>query len=263
MITYEKIEIAYLKIFKIIILIILTIALIASVAMAVKGFLNYLESPRSPPPPQTTNESTINIEDFIEQLAPKKEEIKQPLENKIIQKQFKDSPLDIMVDTHVLKLWDYFDGYQNACNASIKVDKDTFFNGFPKGVMKDWFRIWGEDFAESQDKFIMSVLSHKTVINYCIKEAGKGGIFYRSLDWHKDQYKQQTIKTKLFEDAENKRINQSNLEEEQRIIESHQEAHESLIMSLTAFGIFMGLALLLIFSKIESNLRNPSVNRIP
>ena len=61
------------KIFKIIILLILTIALIVSILMTAKGAINYIESPRNPPTPKSSEQPNVTINDYIRQLENEKE----------------------------------------------------------------------------------------------------------------------------------------------------------------------------------------------
>lgn len=260
MTNFEKIELLYLKIFKIVVLVVLTLALVISLVMAVKGAIDYSATPRTPPPAESAPKPNVNIDDFIKQLEPEKEEPPPATKPKAEEPPRKNSVLDDMVDNHVLKLWTYFDGYQQSCNAPTKVDKETFLNGFPKGIMRGWFQSLGQEFAESQDRFVKSLLGNQKVIQYCREKSGKGQIFFRSLDWHKNQYEKQIRDGKLFERNEAKRIQDFEIAEENRVSAEKEKAIISLITALSAFGIFMCLALLLIFSKIETNLRGFSAH---
>jgi hypothetical protein len=171
----------------------------------------------------------------------------------------KDTRLDDMVDKYVGNLWTYFDGYQKSCSVPKQVTQDEFIKGFPKNIIKGWFQTWGENFAQSQDKFEKAVLSNPKVINYCKEKEGKGAVFFRSLDWHKDQYAKQVREGEKFEKEEAARVAQFEREENARVAMKKAEAFASLMIALSSFGTFMMLALLLIFSKIESNLRGVKI----
>ena len=58
-----------------------------------------------------------------------------------------------------------------------------------------------------------------------------------------------------FEQDEQDRVNQEEREENSRVALSKEAAKFSLLVAAGAFGLFMALALYLIISAIESNLR--------
>lgn len=255
----NKFEELYLKIFKVVILVVLTLTLIISVVMLLKGASEYFASPSTPPAAKTAAPPNVNIENFINSLDPKKpEEPQQPIQKEATPP-VKDTRLDDMVDKYVGNLWIYFDGYQKSCIVPKPLTQDEFMNGFPKNVLKEWFSIWGENFAKSQDNFEKTLLSHPKVISYCKEKEGKGGIFFRSLDWHKNQYAQQIKDGEIFAREEAARVAKFEREENARVAMKKAEAFQSLIIAFSSFGTFMMLALLLIFSKIESNLRGVKI----
>ena len=256
----NKFEELYLKIFKVVILVVLTLTLIISVVMLIKGASEYFASPSAAPPAKTAPPPNVNIENFINSLDPKKpdEPQQQPAQQEA-KPPVKDTRLDDMVDKYVGNLWIYFDGYQKSCVVPKSLTEEEFLKGFPKNVLKEWFSIWGENFAQSQDKFEKTLLSHPKVINYCKEKEGKGGVFFRSLDWHKGQYAQQIKDGEIFAKEEAARVAKFDREENARVAMKKAEAFQSLIIAFSSFGTFMMLALLLIFSKIESNLRGVKI----
>lgn len=257
----DKFEELYLKIFKVVILVVLTITLVVSVIMLLKGTSEYFATPSSAPAAKTAPPPNVNIDNFINSLDPKKPE--EPPQQQPVQQEekppVKDTRLDDMVDKYVGNLWTYFDGYQKSCAVPKPVSQEEFTKGFPKHVIKGWFQTWGENFAQSQDKFEKAVLSNQKVIKYCKDKEGKGGVFFRSLDWHKDQYAKQIREGEIFEKQEAARVAQFEREEYARVTMKKAEAFASLTVAMSSFGTFMMLALLLIFSKIESNLRGVKI----
>ncbi|QWD09579.1 hypothetical protein G6713_02190 [Polynucleobacter paneuropaeus] len=255
----NKFEELYLKIFKVVILVVLTLTLVVSVIMLLKGTGEYFATPSSAPAAKSAPPPNVNIDNFINSLDPKKpEEPQQPVQQEE-KPPVKDTRLDDMVDKYVGNLWTYFDGYQKSCSVPKQVTQDEFIKGFPKNIIKGWFQTWGENFAQSQDKFEKAVLSNPKVINYCKEKEGKGAVFFRSLDWHKDQYAKQAREGEAFEKQEAARVAQFEREENARVAMKKAEAFASLVIAMSSFGTFMMLALLLIFSKIESNLRGVKI----
>jgi len=256
----NKFEELYLKIFKVVILVVLTLTLVISVVMLLKGAGEYFATPSSAPAAKTAPPPNVSIDNFINSLDPKKPE--EPQQKPVQEEEkppVKDTRLDDMVEKYVGNIWIYVDAYQKACVVPKEATKEEFMKGFPKHIMKEWFRIWGENFAQSQDKFEKAVLSNQKVINYCKEKEGKAGILFRSLDWHKDQYAKQVREGEKFEKEEAARVAQFEREENARVAMKKAEAFASLMIALSSFGTFMMLALLLIFSKIESNLRGVKI----
>lgn len=263
----DKIEVAYLKIFKIIVIIILTVALFISLYTLIKGTGEMFATPKDPSPPKTAPAPSISIDKFIEQIEPKKEAPQTPLEQnqeQPIKKEVKTNPdkqLDDMTTAYVNKLFTYLEGFQKSCGVKDPVDKTSFDKNFPKHIVKQWFKDFGVTFADSQDAFEKGVLSNQKVIKICKDAEGKGGIFYKSLDWHKDVWIAQLNEGRKFESKEEARYEREKAQEIARADMKRAQAMATLYMSLVSFGVFISLALLLIFSKIETNLRDTRVVR--
>jgi hypothetical protein len=258
--TLNKVEDLYLKIFKIVILVVLSITLVVSVVMVLKGTSEYFATPSAADPAKSAPTPSVSVDAFIKELdkkdAPPEKEPTAPVEQK---PPVQDTRLDDMVDKYVLNLWTYLDAYQKACKVANPPEKETFLKNFRKDIMKSWFEEYGENFAKSQDTFEKSLLSNQRIIQICIEKEGKAGIFFRSLDWHKNQWAKQVKEGQLFEQKEAQRVAKFEAQEAMRVAEKKAQAFQSLITAISAFVMFMSLALLLIFSKIETNLRGVKI----
>lgn len=264
----QRVEETFLNIFKIALIVILSVALIITVGYALKGVSEFMATPKQAEKAKEPEKLKIDLEDFLNYINPKEPEKKQelpaPTENdqpnsekpKIESK----SELDVLVDTYVLKLFTYLDPYQKACKVPIQVDQDSFMKSFPKNIIKGWFNAWGKDFADSQDNFMKMVLADPRVIELCRKNEGKGQIFTRSLDWHRDIFKNYILEKNKFINEEKLRISNFERQEEMRVSIEHAKAISTFTFAGGSFVIFMSLTLLLIFAKIESNLRGFNVN---
>jgi hypothetical protein len=259
----NKIEELYLKIFKIVILAVLSLTLFVSVVMILKSASEYFATPVVPEPAKVAPQPSVGIDQFLKELD--KKEVPVPNEPKaeptetVKPEVKKDTSLDDMVEKYVGNIWLYTDSYQKACQSPIQSTKDEFMKGFPKRIIREWFNVYGKTFAESQDNFEKMLLSNQRVIQICKEKQGKAGILFRSLDWHRDQWVKQLNEGEAFEKKEAIRVAAFERAEERRVALKKEDAYVSLVTAAIAFGIFMSLALLLIFSKIESNLRNIKV----
>ncbi|MGD0280617.1 MAG: hypothetical protein ABSC11_15120 [Smithella sp.] len=251
----NKFEEVYLTIFKFVIIVVLTIALIVSGVMLIKGLSDMNVKPTIPSPARKAPKPNVNIDKFLNEFDPKEQTAPAPpiQENKT--QIPKDTSLDIMVDKYLANLWLYVNGYQKQCSLANPVNKDDFMNTFPKYVFKNMFSTYGEEFAESQDKFEKAVLSNKRIIQICIDKQGQTQVIAASLGWHEKEYSKQLQEGKKFDEQELERVKSEEENEYNKVAAKKAQATQSLIVALVAFGVFMALMLLLIFSKIESNLR--------
>lgn len=254
----NKFEEVYLTIFKVVIIVVLSIALIASGVMLVKGLTEMNAKPGTPSPAKKASRPNVNIDKFLEEFD-QKEQPAPATPQQERKPEVKDTSLDDMVDEYVTKLWTYFDGYQKLCSVANPVSKDDFMNSFPKQVMKNLFHTYGKEFADSQDKFEKAVLENKRIIQICVEKQGQAQVFFRSIDWHIREYRKQLEEANKFDEQEIARVENETHNEELKAAAKKAQGTQSLIVSLGAFGVFMALMLLLIFSKIESNLRGVKV----
>ena len=255
----SKFEEIYLTIFKIVIVVVLSIALIVCGVMLVKGLSDMNAKPGIPNPARKAPKPNVNIDKFLNEFDHKEQTAPAPpiQENKT--QIPTDASLDIMVDKYVANLWLYVDDYQKQCSLADSVTKDVFINTFPKYIFKNLFSTYGEEFAESQDKFEKAVLGNKRIIQICIEKKGQAHALAVSLDWYEKEYSKQLQEGKEFDEQELERVKSEQENEYNNVAAKKTEATQSLIIALGAFGIFMALMLLLIFSKIESNLRGVKI----
>ena len=147
----QQIEETYLKIFKVVLIILLTVALLASIGLVGKGVVDMMETPKAAEPEKMPPKTEINVEKFLEQVEPKENAPSPKPDTHPVKSSEKTSALDEMLNSYFSKLWIHFDAYQKACQSPIQVDKEAFEKSFPKHIMRGWFSVFGNDFAESQD----------------------------------------------------------------------------------------------------------------
>jgi len=252
----KKIEETYLRLFKYVILAVLSIALLTSLICVVMGSRAFFATEDQPTPAQTAPKPSVDINKFLNSFdekptpVPVKHTSSQNNNSKHVNN---EQVIDEMVDNYRLNLWGYVDGYQKACNLPKQIDEATFMKKFPKVFFKDWFRAYGKDFAESQDAFEKTLLSNPRVIELG-KNNPKYSVLMISLYWHANEWEKAVEKSRTFERNENIRVATFIAKEKTRVYLLRSGAMHLLITALSAFGIFMALVLVLIFSKIETDL---------
>lgn len=254
--TLVKIEETYLKLFKIVLLLILTLALLAAIVTVVKGIMDFTAKPEPIAPAQTAPAPKVDVEAFIKALEKRDQPPAAPTPAAPPEAP-RANPMDELAASHLAKAWSYYDAYQKACNVPTKIEQDGFMSSdFPRNSFRNWFRKYGPNFAESQDNFLRVVLANPTVIKICIDKQGRGGVFSGALNWHLEEWADALDDIAEFNKKEESRVIRQFNAEEARIMEKRSEGVYMLWGALISFGVFMSLALLLIFSKIETNLRN-------
>jgi hypothetical protein len=103
------------------------------------------------------------------------------------------------------------------------------------------------------------VLSNKRIIQLCIDKKGQTQIIAASLGWHEKEYRKQLQEGKKFDEQELKRVKSEEENDYNKVAAKKAQGTQSLIVALGAFGVFIALMLLLIFSKIESILRGVKI----
>lgn len=254
----KKIEEFYLQIFKFVVLIVLSLALVASGVMAAKGISEFFARPGRPVPARKAPKPSVDTNEFIRSFDVKVKPVDTPVEPAKAaapNEPAKDHSLDDMVDSYLGKIWVYADAFQKACSMPIQLDEAKFLKALPRNEIKDWFRTSGLEFAESQDKFEKDVLSNDKVIQAGKEQTVMTEMVTRSLWSHRVAWQKSVRDARNFEAEENMRVGAFGAEESARVMIKKLQAAKSLMTALTAFGIFMSLALLLIFTKIETDLK--------
>lgn len=243
----------FISLFRVIITTIAIIVLAAAIYFLGSGSLHFFAKEKPAPEFQEYNPPPISANLFISTLNETKTKEESNSSDK--------DTYEVQVEEQLLKLWPLLDNYQNSCNVNPKVEKDTFIQSFPKSVLRNWLLAYGNDFFVDQVKFVGEVLRSKEVIEKCIESKGTSQVFTKSLDWHKEQW----IETKELKD---KRDTESREEienfirsEELRVSAENAQGYTKLTFFIWTIGIFISIASLIIFSRIESNLRQIDLNK--
>ena len=182
-INLQKIEEISLSIFKIVVIALLSVTLVAILGLILKGVIDYTQKPdtttprQEASPPKDPPPIGVDPNNFLEKFLPKP----------AVPPQVDNS--DKILSGYMDKLWGHFDNYQKQCESPLPVDKNTFDAAFPKQIVKEWLKRFGEPFLASQDQFAKIVLSNLKLIEFCKEKKGKSGVFLVLLEWHKEAYK--------------------------------------------------------------------------
>lgn len=257
----EKFEGVYLTIFKIGLIFALSGALISSVGFLIVGLEKSTATVKQPDPAKKSENPKINATSFVEEVkpAPQQKTAEGNTSNNLRSKSKPNSPsadpFDEITRNHILALWPHVENYQKLCAINPPIDRQTFVNAIPKEILKEWYRVYGEDFAQSQNIFVKDVLSNPSIIAMCKESNGQAEILLRSIDWHKNEWEKQIEEGRQFELDEENRVTKFTITEYERVHNEKQGSKENFMFALYAFGVFMSLAFLLIFTRIEYNLR--------
>jgi hypothetical protein len=247
-----RIEEGYLKLFRIAILVVLTLVLVATVAIGVQGALKTMAQPKAIEPAKTAPAPAVSVEEFLKEFDKQPEaEAEAPAGPADAAPAQPDTTLDDKVSAQIARLYGYFDGYQRACRIAddARVDQRTFEASFNRRVMRGLLEELGDPYFQSQDGFEKALLAHPRVIEICVQRQGR----------HLEQWRAKIKEGEEFEDAELERVEAETAAEAERVIAEKAAGKAQLMVAAGLFGVFISLALLLIFAKIESNLRGVRV----
>lgn len=250
----SKIEEIYLNVFKITLLFILTIALVCSLGLLVKGLIEITATPKKVvETPVQKMPFSIDADQFLRKIDPKPIERREQVEP--LKSEPTPDPMDLMIENHLQNIWPIYESFQKNCHPPILVDKEVFLKSFPRHILRNWFRQYGNDFAVSQASFLNTILSNKNTIDVCVKKEGKGQIFSSALEYHYKVYSNWMENNARIEREAKERVLAQRASVENRAMVEKEKSKFTFMAALYSFGVFMSITMLLIFSKIESNLR--------
>jgi len=144
--------------------------------------------------------------------------------------------------------------YQASCGAASPLTREQFVEGLRQSTLETELRQRGRPFAESQLQFAKQSLSNPSVVQLC--KTGKGGIFFGMLEHHRVTWDRHVRDMREFNDAAREREEKFLRLEGLRVADARAEGYRQMMLAAAASGVFMSLALVLIFARIETNLRD-------
>lgn len=259
--TENNTEIFFLKIFKFVILAFMGLALLTTIGSLIYAAIEYSQKPKEPEPAKTAPAETVNVDDFLKKIqqtkkveeAPKEETEEMPAEEP---KQEKPTTKKFLNEAKEL----------SACIKAFDT-KVKHASGTDEEGIRQWFqrnaeernRDRGQSWVTDSVKFNCAVLANQQIIDFAIKKPDVKLIGESSF-YHIEKWDEIKRKVADFNRKEQDRIESERADEEARVLAAKTRAFFVLVIAGSAFGIFMLLALYLIFSAIESNLRSINDN---
>lgn len=252
--SLDRLEFTLIGLFKIVLMAALCVALVAASLLAARGVLSLQTSPSPETPQGKPPIEAFDQRALLEVLSPS---ITSPTGTDSANRPVNRQPIadsnSLIYDKQVDDLWQVVQPYQVACGAASPLTREQFAEGLRQSKLEVELRSRGSRYVASQLQFAKQSLSNPSVVQLC--KNGKNGIFFGMLEHHLKIWDQHQRDVRKFNDAEREREDRSRHLENLRVTEARAEGYRQLTLAAAAFGVFMSLALVLIFARIEANLR--------
>lgn len=257
----QNIEVFFLKIFKGTVLLIMGLALVAILFLCLNAAFQFSQSPKQPVPAQKAPEKDpvkeININDLKQFLIDRE---KQENNNETTPKQQNTPQTALLFLEDATALYRCSVDFGKKIGAIIENADDTQnlqrVNEFRWKLERIASSpLLGESWVKAAKPFICTALADESII--VLKKEGKvKSVFYPILDFHAETWKKIQEEKVQFDQKEKDRVTNEWDAELNRVRSAKTDAIKCLIAAGCSFGVFMFLALYLIFAKIENNLRS-------
>ena len=257
----RNIEELFLKIFKLAILSVMGLALIAIPLLLASAAFQFLQSPNEPLPARKApvQEKEIRLESLKQWLIDQErgKEIEPASKEPVA-----TSKTTVEFLSEAQALYECSLSFAQAVGAEIPGSADNNEKSKQtidlRSRLDDFARIreWrGEPWVKAVVAFGCSAMSDSDVI--ALKKDGKIPLILGPLiNFHLMAWDKIEIEKRRFEQAELNRVRLERTAEIARVRAAKVSAVAQFTAALASFGVFMALALYLILSKVETNLRN-------
>lgn len=253
----RNVEELFLRIFKTVILVLMALSLVAIVYFAVTAAFQYGQSPVEPAPAQKAPLKEISIENLKQWLLEQeKRESDQPRPST-----GGEQKKSVQFLEEAVKLYRCSESFGRLLGAEI-VDSNDSVNQKriddlrmkleEFATQKPWR---GEAWVKAAAAFTCKALEDPAIVALKKEEKIKS-VFYPVLNFQLLTWDKIQIERIQFEEREERRVATERNLEEIRVATAKAVALTRLISAGIAFGLFMVLALYLLFAKIENNLRD-------
>lgn len=251
--TSSKLELFLLGIFKWVVIAAMLVLIASMVGLIGFGLVQYSSTAVPPEPAKSAPKPTFSSTAFLQSVKP------QPTDKAV--PSVKDAqPSTLAVDTgeaifrgQAERLWAHVSKYQTDCALAAKLSKTDFIEALRQTPLRNILEKRGNDFAVSQDAFVKENLANDEIIALC--KSGRGGLFFSLLEFHRSSWDQQTRQAMEFDAQERSRVARVEDSEAARVAARKANGYQLFTSAAIAFGLFMSVALVLIFARLESNLR--------
>ena len=253
--SFGKLELSLLNLFRWAIISSMFLLIVSVVVLLGVGLFNLTYSPNSPKPAESAPPPSISGMDFLHSMNPPAE--KKAAASSAVPTALAPDSNEALFRAQAEKLWQHVNKYQVDCSITSPLNKADFVDTLRQSPLKSVLESRGPDFPASQDIFVKETLGNKDVIKLC--RSGKTGLFFSSIEFHRSNWDRQVQQAKYFEAKERVRVAEFEAVEVRKAVEKKAMAYEALRGAVIGFGFFMMVALLLIFARIESNLRGLNI----
>ncbi|MFZ9264178.1 MAG: hypothetical protein ACO222_03365 [Polynucleobacter sp.] len=258
----DSLERFYLRLFKQVVIFIMSLALIATLGALGYAAKLYFQSPKEPEPAKTAPATGVDVDSFLKTLEEKKPEEapktddQKPEEAKPVEPKKTDKYLTEA--RQIAGCWRNFNKAIGKPEPTKTLEEQTTeFRQTLERIADAANKNRGQAYATDSSKFACVISTNEKIKTYG-KSNSEKDVFVNGLNFHIRAWDDLKAKEAQFNQQEEKRVAKERADEEQRVAIEKAQSMMFLTIAGVAFGLMMVLALYLIFSAIESNLRNLS-----
>lgn len=247
----------FLKIFKVTVLVVMGMALLAIVVLVATAVYQNSQSPKEPTPAQKAPVREIGLEDLKRFLIEKE---KRDSNKGDAAKQPTERPTSLRFQEEATALFRCSDEFGKKVGVEIEEANDAvnaqrlqaLRGNIERGA--DGSPLRGEPWVKAVVAFTCMALADNAIIELK-KEQKVKTVFYPVIEFHVAAWDAIQSEKVEFEQREKNRVASERTAEALRVAEAKALAIACLIAAVSAFGLFMLLALYLLAAKIENDLR--------
>ncbi len=251
--TSNRLEISLLGIFRWGVMAAMLILIAVTLYFIGTGVSQFSTPAQTPEPEKPAAKPSFSSQEFLNSIKPQTPvKTAQPAESASPATNSADAS-EAMFSKHIEHLYDYVAKYQADCGAAAPLAKAEFIESLRQTNLKKIIEERSPEFAGSQNAFAKEMLGNAETIKLC--KSGQSGLFYSILNFHRTSWDRQIKAVLEFESNESERISNFQKAEERNAAVRQASAYQKFYAAAITFGLFMSVALSLIFARIESNLR--------
>lgn len=226
--------------------------IVATVFFIGRGALQWPGAAKPPEPARQVPPFALSSQDFLSSL---KDQAKSTNENVPggMPSTLAEDTREATFREQATRLWVAANKYQGDCGIAAPLSKVEFIESLRQTPLKQILEMQGLEYAASQEVYVKEVLGNPETVKLC--RTGKTGLFFSTLEFHRARWEAQKRHAKEFERQELARVQGAQEAESLRISAGQADSYRTFITAAIAFGLFMSVALVLIFARLESNLR--------
>lgn len=253
----KGIELSLLGIFRGGVVVVMLLLVVVTLVLLSMGIYNWTSSHMTtiPEPAKSTLPVPISKDSFLQSLQPKATATTPATQS--------DASSQLAIDNgeakfrqQAEKLWVPVSKYQSDCALVTPLKYQEFIETLRESPLKEILESRGEVFAQNQLEFVSATLGSTEILQLC--KSGQQGLFFATLEFHRNQWDIENQRIKDFDESERLRLNGFKDAEKEKSSSKLSFAYDSFRGAAIVFGLFMSLALLLVFARIELNLRRVS-----